>query len=524
MATQNADGGWGDAPDYRSSPNDTLIATSALQMVAPDRAAEHIKRGQRRLEEMGGLDCARQKLRGAGGFTYNRLTFGAIEHAVLAGQLAWKHVMRLPIEMVLIPLNIRVRLFRMSNSYFFPGFLAMGLTQVQMDPPKGLRGYIQHRTIGPIIDWFDHAFGTNDNLEESAPMTAAVALALKDLAKRDARARSIFERAMQYVERTQAPDGSWSMERDVEIYDTCSLLLTLQAAGVNLLGPTFARTRDWLLRSQHTKPWFFTGTPPGGWGWNVPGAFPDSDDTSLALSALSALGVWNGHPQMRAGLRCLLELQNSDGSWGIFIKDSRLAFDQACPYITSHALMALKQLGFRASDAPVRRAIQYLAQHQAPDGSFEAIWYRTTWSTGAVLYALSSFGLAQSTTGHKCQQWLLANQKPDGSWTGQWPEGPEADPDDKGTIEETAWALLGLLSAGLPLDTPAIEHGIRWLLEKQRIDGTWPESVVSRYFVYMAYSNSHYALAYALRALALYYHRATGARASGALKLLGTTC
>jgi squalene-hopene/tetraprenyl-beta-curcumene cyclase len=41
------------------------------------------------------------------------------------------------------------------------------------------------------------------------------------------------------------------------------------------------------------------------------------------------------------------------------------------------------------------------------------------------------------------------------------------------TASQTAWALLALLAAGER--SPAVERGVRWLVETQRDDGTWDE-------------------------------------------------
>ena len=40
---------------------------------------------------------------------------------------------------------------------------------------------------------------------------------------------------------------------------------------------------------------------------------------------------------------------------------------------------------------------------------------------------------------------------------------------------QTAWALLGLFAAGEP-SGPAVEGGIRYLLEAQRSDGSWEDA------------------------------------------------
>jgi squalene-hopene/tetraprenyl-beta-curcumene cyclase len=74
-------------------------------------------------------------------------------------------------------------------------------------------------------------------------------------------------------------------------------------------------------------------------------------------------------------------------------------------------------------------------------------------------------------------QWLLAHQQPCGGW-GESPES-YADPSLRGqgtpTASQTAWAVMGLLAAGLA-DHPAVARAIRTLLERQKPDGRWEES------------------------------------------------
>ena len=63
---------------------------------------------------------------------------------------------------------------------------------------------------------------------------------------------------------------------------------------------------------------------------------------------------------------------------------------------------------------------------------------------------------------------------------GGWGESPDSydDPTVRGqgpaTASQTAWAMLGLLAAGLD-DHPAVARGARCLVEQQKPDGTWDE-------------------------------------------------
>jgi squalene-hopene/tetraprenyl-beta-curcumene cyclase len=76
----------------------------------------------------------------------------------------------------------------------------------------------------------------------------------------------------------------------------------------------------------------------------------------------------------------------------------------------------------------------------------------------------------------KAGRWLQSVQQPDGGWGESCASYakrhfvPAAS-----TPSQTAWALLGLAAAG---DTKSVtvQRGVRYLLERQRPDGTWDES------------------------------------------------
>ncbi len=43
------------------------------------------------------------------------------------------------------------------------------------------------------------------------------------------------------------------------------------------------------------------------------------------------------------------------------------------------------------------------------------------------------------------------------------------------TASQTAWAVMGLVAAG-EAHSDATERGVQWLIDNQRLDGTWDES------------------------------------------------
>ena len=79
------------------------------------------------------------------------------------------------------------------------------------------------------------------------------------------------------------------------------------------------------------------------------------------------------------------------------------------------------------------------------------------------------------------------------------------------TASQTAWAVLGLISAGR-VETLAVQRGINYLLETQAADGSWPEDLYTGTgFPLVFYMKYHYYRIYfPLMALARYHSAING--------------
>ncbi len=140
--------------------------------------------------------------------------------------------------------------------------------------------------------------------------------------------------------------------------------------------------------------------------------------------------------------------------------------------------------------------MRWFAATQRPDGAFGNMWFRgLTCGTARVLDALGRLGLAGTRTAVWARDWLLAAQRPDGGW-GDGVDSPSS-------AEETAWAVLGLVSAGAAA-TRAARAGVDWLLAAQRADGRWPAAQVGVYFLGLTYWCDHIADGFAIQALTRY--------------------
>jgi squalene-hopene/tetraprenyl-beta-curcumene cyclase len=76
----------------------------------------------------------------------------------------------------------------------------------------------------------------------------------------------------------------------------------------------------------------------------------------------------------------------------------------------------------------------------------------------------------------KAAGWLESHQHPDGGWGETCETYLHSETRGKGlsTASQTAWALMGLISAGKQSGLPVI-RGIDYLLQNQNEDGSWME-------------------------------------------------
>lgn len=191
------------------------------------------------------------------------------------------------------------------------------------------------------------------------------------------------------------------------------------------------------------------------------------------------------------GVKWTLAMQCKNGGWAAFDKDNDKAFLAKIPFadfgemldppsvdVTAHVVEMLGKLGYTRDWQPVARALQYIKAEQEEDGCWFGRWgVNYVYGTGAVLPALEAIGEDMSQPYvRRAIQWLLEHQNPDGGWGESC--ASYADPSLRGqgpsTASQTAWALLAMLAAGEGA-YPATRRGIQYLRDTQREDGSWDE-------------------------------------------------
>jgi len=199
--------------------------------------------------------------------------------------------------------------------------------------------------------------------------------------------------------------------------------------------------------------------------------------------------------------------------------DHNAMLDPSCPDITGRVLEALGHYGFRPGHPQVDRALGFLARTQEPMGGWLGRWgVNYLYGTWQVLAGLRKIGcdMGQPLVG-RAVAWLKQVQQPCGGWGESCRSYDEPALAGQGTptASQTAWALLGLIAAG-EAASEEVRAGIAYLLATQRPDGSWHEEpFTGTGFPKVFYLKYHmYALYFPLMALAR-FARANGTQPVG---------
>lgn len=256
----------------------------------------------------------------------------------------------------------------------------------------------------------------------------------------------------------------------------------------------------------------FRGPSRGGWpfsdrlhGW------PISDCTAEGLKACLKLAEHVDRPlperRMHEAVEQILVMQNADGGWATYEKTrapswlelfnpaacfADIMIDYSYVECTSACVQALD--AFRRSDprratdrldAAVEAGADFLLDEQRDDGSWYGSWgICFTYGTWFGVCGLRAAGLPVTHWAiRRACDFLRDQQLADGGW------GELADSclerryvsTERGQAVMTSWALLAL-AAGGQRDTPTFARGVRFLIDRQRDDGSWPDEHIAGVF------------------------------------------
>ncbi|HJQ79887.1 MAG TPA: prenyltransferase/squalene oxidase repeat-containing protein [Lacipirellulaceae bacterium] len=603
---QNADGGWGDCDRARSNIAATLLVRAAFRLTGiPAKYADLMVRADDYVEAQGGVGGLWRQFG-------NDKTFvtAILANCALAGMVPWQKVPTLPFELVCLPKRWLRHFPPPVARNSVPIFLAVGRAKQHHDPTHNPLTRIARRALrGKTLTLLNNLQAEDGSFTASVPTTAFVVMSLAGCGCQD---HPVVARGVEFLLASIRADSSWAVENQRAAWNTAlavhhlvedvaattadKVLDELPAAhstpafghaweDTAHVGGAFVETtaadtageshpsnagdvapRDdlvlderclnWLLDRQHGEPNPLTEVPAGGWSWSdSPGALPNTTATSAALMALAhwrrrfaQLHVERIDRAATLAITWLLDVQNDDGGWSTFYRDSSaFQFDTSASDTTAHALRALAGWSRLRQFVPVKsarekepfgegksiaavieRGLGYLESQQRDDGSFVPTWFgneyhedesNPVYGTADVLMACAELGRLEGEMALRAVRWLASAQHSDGGW------GPPRAPMDYSSaekdgfrawraneslakfasVEETAMAT----SALLPLATThhaagrAVSSGLAWLSAAVEQDAHRQGAVVGFYPGRLWYHERLYPLVFAARALSL---------------------
>ena len=225
------------------------------------------------------------------------------------------------------------------------------------------------------------------------------------------------------------------------VWDTALAILALQQEGAPGAVAAASRGLQWLLPRQLLEApgdWRLRRPHLAGGGWpfqRANGHYPDLDDTAAVAWAMHRSDDRERYTHaVNRALDWLVGMQSSNGGFASFDVDNSNYYLNEIPFADHGALL----------DPP------------------------TSDVTARVVTALALVGRPQDAAAlARAVAFLRAEQEADGSWFGRW-----------GTnyVYGTWSVLTAFAQAGIGSDDAAVRRAVTWLKERQNADGGWGES------------------------------------------------
>ena len=483
---QGEHGGW---PLFHGGPVDissSVKAYFALKMIGDDIDAPHMKLARATIHAHGGAGAAN--------------VFTKIQLA-LYGEIPWKAVPSMPVEIILLPRWFPVHLSKMSywaRTVLAPLLVLMAMKPVARNPrdvhiaelftgplsrSKGrrpahqklgwsaffrsldlvLKGVDPHwptklraRAIEQAVAFTTERLNGEDGLGGIYPAMANTVMLYDAMGRgpedpNRAAARRAIERLLVVDD-----EEAYCQPCVSPVWDTALAAHALLETGDEEAERAVVDAIRWLKPRQvldvkgdweGDRP----GVRPGGWAFQYANPhYPDTDDTAVVVMAMDRLRPKLGDgaafdETISRGREWIAGMQNRNGGWGAFDSDNTASFLNNIPFADHGALLDPPTVDVSA------RCVGMLAQLGEP---------------------------VDSPQMKAALKYLEEDQLADGSWFGRW---------GVNYIYGTWSALCALNAAGADPEAPVVRRAVRWLLGVQNEDGGWGEDCDSYRLDYNGY-------------------------------------
>lgn len=477
---QGAHGGWPLFYDGGFDASASVKAYFALKASGDAPDAPHMRR-------------AREAILAAGGAERSNVFTRAL--LALFGEVPWRAVPVMPVEIVLLPAWFP---FHLSKVSYWARTVLVPLTVLQAlkprarnprgvsirelfrTPPESVRRWpkgphqvqpwsgifgaldsclraveplfpasVRRRAIARAEAFVRERLNGEDGLGAIFPAMAHATMMFRVLGVPDSDPAVVSARASVEKLLVVGPDEAYCQPCLSPVWDTALACHALLESGSPAALDATRRGLDWLkpLQVLDVKGDWAARRPdvrPGGWAFQYANPhYPDLDDTAVAVMAMdraagrlaAAGGGWS--EAIARGREWTVGLQSRDGGWAAFDADNTHTWLNHIPFADHGALL----------DPPTEdvtaRCVGMLAQ-LGPGADGRAM--------------------------ERGVDFLRRTQRADGSWYGRW---------GMNYIYGTWSALAGLNAAGLEPDAPEMRRAAEWLISIQNADGGWGEDADS---------------------------------------------
>ena len=281
------------------------------------------------------------------------------------------------------------------------------------------------------------------------------------------------------------------------VWDTAWAALALQQVGGEPGRAAADKALEWLAARQLLDgPQDWRAARPsvrsGGWPFQFENShYPDLDDTAAVAYAMHQSGDGRYARAVERAAEWIAGMQSANGGFAAFDADNDHTYLNEIPFadhgalldpptedVSARCVMLLAPLG-QPFAAVQKKCLDYLFRAQEADGSWFGRWGTNyIYGTWSVLMGLEETAVGKEHERvRRAAAWLKSVQRADGGWAEGCDTYFDASKRGRGrrsTSFHTAWALLGLLSAG-EARTEAARRGVDFLLRTQRDDGLWSD-------------------------------------------------
>ena len=473
LENQDDEGGWPNHPGGPSEVSNTLKAYFALKIAGRSADEPVMQRACAKVRQLGGAEACN--------------SFTKFYLAIL-GQIPFDSCAAVPPEIILLPHWFYFHIYAMSawsRTIFVPLSIVwahkpvrqlpetMSIRELFLDDPsiprlphpkasgwfrwtnlflrvdrwiKRLERWgltpLRRRAIRKATEWMRERYVDSDGVGAIFPPMVYNAIALRCLGIADSDPEMIW--AMKQIEDLMILEGDSLRLQPCfsPVWDTALSLIALADAGENSDSPNVREGVRWLLEREIRRPgdWSFANRhlEPGGWCFEYRnGFYPDVDDTAMVLMALARTGQAKTPAAKGPVERAIAWLLGMQNRDG----------------------------GWAAFDRDINRKLLEkvpFADHNAMlDPSCPDI-------TAHVLEALGHYGFRPGEPRvDRAVKFLVKTQEESGSWPGRW---------GVNYIYGSWQVLTGLRRIGSDMSSPMVRRAVEWLKKVQQSNGAWGES------------------------------------------------